>query len=161
MRAGRRSQIQRVSRSGVRGGLGSEAGSSVLEVALLLPVLVALLIGAVDFGKGYYLAIEVAAAAEAGALYGSQNWSDTSGMQSAALLDASDTPGVQATASYGCECSDGSSAIAICTTSPTCAVNVVNYVQVNTTANYTPIFPYPGIPSVFALKGASRLRSGH
>ena len=136
-------------------------GMSVLETALLLPMLVLMLMGAVDFGRGYYAAIEVASSAEAGALYGIQNSSDTAGMVKAAQLDAPDFTQLTATALYGCECSDGSSVTPACGTAPTCTYNVVNYVEVDTVLSYTPILPYPGIPSPIRLTGTSRLRSAH
>lgn len=137
-----------------------ERGASLVEFALLLPFLSLLLIGLIDFGRAYYLSIEVSNAAYAGALYGLQNSDDTVGMQNAALGDARDVPGITAAATYGCECSDGSNAVASCSSPPTCAVNVVNYVQVTTSATYKTLMPWPGIPSSFSLQGMARLRAG-
>ena len=140
----------------------SEQGDSLVEIAMLLPFLGLLLLGVIDFGRAYYLGIEVASAAEAGALYGSQNPTDTAGMQSAAITDAPDVPGMTATATIGCECSDGSSSQSPCpATPPTCAVNLVNYVQVTTTAIYTPMFRswvIPGLPSSITLHGSAKMR---
>src|SRR5271169_6845725 len=88
-----------------------EAGSSLIELALVLPVLFLLVLGVVDFGRAYYLAIEVSQAAHTAALYGSQNPSDTIGMQNAAVADAQDVPNFttsSVTAVFGCECADGS-----------------------------------------------------
>jgi len=140
----------------------SERGTSLVELALLLPVLGLLLLGVIDFGRAYYLSIEVQNAAEAGALYGSQNITDTAGMQSAATTDASDVPGMTATASVGCECSDGSSSQSPCpATPPSCAVNVVNYAQVTTSASYTPLFHtwiIPGLPASITLHGSAKVR---
>jgi Flp pilus assembly protein TadG len=144
-----------------RRGIEDEGGSSLLELSLILPMLVLILVGAVDFGKAYYLAIEISSAAEAGALYGTQNTADTSGMQAAAVMDAADVPGLAAVATRGCECSDGSGVVANCSSTPTCNVNVVNFVQVNTSAGYTPIFRYPGLPASITLTGYSRMRAGH
>ncbi len=138
----------------------SEAGTSLLETAFALPVFILLLLGAVDFGRAWYADIEVSSASEAGALYGVQNITDVAGMQAAATLDAADVASVSLVATYGCECSDGSSVTPSCTSTPTCSVNVVNYVQVTTSSTYTPIFPYPGIPTSFALSSTSRMRAG-
>lgn len=134
-------------------------GSSLIETALLLPVLLLLLVGAFDFGRAYYAALEVASAAEAGALYGVQYPSDAAGMIAAAKADATDITNFSSTAIYGCQCSDGSGTSAACGTRPTCSLNVVNYVEVDTTATYTPLLKYPGIPSTLALKGKARMRS--
>jgi hypothetical protein len=39
-------------------------------------------------------------------------------------------------------------------------MNVVDYVQVNTSASYSALFPYPGIPSPLILHGSARMRAG-
>jgi Flp pilus assembly protein TadG len=138
-----------------------ESGSSLVETAMVVPVLLLLLIGAVDFGRGYYSAIEVSSAAESGALYGVQFPSDTAGMVAAAKLDANELPSLQSAVTYGCECSDGTGVSANCGTEPTCNFNVVNYVEVDATATYVPILRYPGFPSPWVLKGTARMRSSH
>jgi Flp pilus assembly protein TadG len=140
--------------------LACEQGASLLEFALMLPFLALLLVGVIDFGRAYYVNVEVSNAAYTGALYGTQNHSDITGMQNAATGDAPDISGMTATATYGCECSDGTNAVVSCTSQPSCGVNVVNYVQVTTSATYKPIFPWPGIPSSLAMQGVARLRAG-
>jgi Flp pilus assembly protein TadG len=139
-----------------------EGGASLVEVALMLPFLGLLLLGVIDFGRAYYLSIEVQDAAEAGALYGSQNPTDAAGMESAAKADATNVSGMTATATYGCECSDGSGQQSPCpSTPPTCSVNVVNYVTVTTTATYTPLFHtwmWPGLPKSITLNGSAKMR---
>jgi Flp pilus assembly protein TadG len=143
----------------------SQDGGSLLETALVLPVLFLLMFGVVDLGWLYYLAIEVSEAANAAALYGSQNPQDTTGMQNAALADAQDLPNFTAssvTATYGCECSDASLPIANCASLPSCGTKtVVEYVQVTTTATYNVLFLYPGIPTSITLHGSARMRAGH
>ena len=142
--------------------LRGERGNSLVELALLLPFLLLLLVGVVDFGRAYYLLLEVASAAHAGALYGTQNPTDTANMQAAATLDAPDVPGITATATYGCECSDGTAASASCTATPSCTspATVVNYVQVDTSAAYTPWLTYPGVSLPSSLTGSARMRAG-
>ena len=136
----------------------SEEGSSLIEVAILMPLLVLILVGAVDFGQAYYVGIEVASAAQAGTAYGVMNSNDTAGMQTAAAIDASDVPVMTSVAAWGCECSDGTGASVSCTVTPSCGTNLVDYVDVTTTASFTPILRYPGVPSVFMLSGHSRMR---
>lgn len=141
--------------------LARERGESLLELALVLPFLVLLLLGAIDFGMAYYLDIEMGNAAYAGALYGSQNNTDTTGMQNAAIKDAANVKNMTVTASYGCECSDGTNAMPSCTKQPSgCSANAVNYVQVTTSATYQTLFPWPGIPSSFPMQGLAKLRAG-
>jgi Flp pilus assembly protein TadG len=137
------------------------SGTSIVETALVLPFLVLILAGAFDFGQAYYAAIEVANAAEAGAQYGLQNVTNLTGMQNAAKIDAADLQHTRAVATYGCECSDGSGSVALCTSSPTtCTYNIVNYVQVVVAATYRPTLRYPGAPASIPLSSTVRLRAG-
>jgi len=140
----------------------SERGASLVEMSLIVPFLGLLLLGVIDFGRAFYLSIEVQNAAEAGALYGSQNPTDTTGIESAATTDAPDVSGMTVTTSSGCECNDGTLSASPCPTpAPACPVNVVNYVQVTTAATYTPwlhTWLIPGLPSSMNLKGSAKLR---
>jgi len=139
----------------------AEQGASLVELAMVVPFLFLLLIAAVDFGRMYFLAIEVAGAAEAGATYGSQHPSDTAGMKVAAQNDAPDVPNlVVNTPTYGCECSDGTLFSASCATTPSCTHNVVYRVTVTVTASYTSMIPWTGIPSTINLSNTATMRSG-
>ena len=133
----------------------------MVELALLTPLLLLLLAGSIDMGRACYAAIEVSAAANAGAEYGTQKPNDTSGMQNAALLNSPNLSGLTSTASWGCECSDGTSASASCSTAPTCNATVVNYVVVTTSMTYIPTLGLPGLPKSLVLKGSARLRAAH
>jgi hypothetical protein len=137
----------------------NEEGNSVLETALVLPVLVLMLAVAVDLGRAFSAAIATTSAAQAGAMYGEQHPTDVAGMLAAARLDAGSSLTIVPTAQYGCECSDGSSAKSGCSSEPSCPFNSVYYVQLNTTTLYTPIVPYPGIASGFQLYGKARIRA--
>jgi Flp pilus assembly protein TadG len=148
-------------------GAGSERGSSLVEFGLMIPVLGLLLLGVVDMGRAFYLSIEVSNAAYAGARYGSQNYTDTTGMQNAAIADATDVAGLTATATYGCVCSQStttSSGNNKCTSPPTCTGNgnwVVYYATVTTSATYTPLFTHwPGLPTSIPLGGSATIRAG-
>lgn len=140
--------------------LRDQHGASLIEVALVMPILILILLGVVDFGRAYYLSNEVVGAAHAGAVYGSQYPADTTGMVTAATANAPDVPGLTATASYGCECSDGSGASTDCVSVPSCSTNVVYYAKVKASVAYTPWFPWPGIPSSIAIADAVEMRSG-
>ncbi len=139
--------------------ISSEAGNSLVETGLFVPLLLLLLMGVADFGRAYYLAIEVAGAAHAGAVYGAQNITDTTGMQNAAKLNSPDVSGLVATGTWGCECSDGTASSASCAITPTCSVNVVYYAKVITTVTYHPIMPWQGINSSMILTGSTTMRS--
>jgi Flp pilus assembly protein TadG len=138
----------------------SESGASLIELALVMPVLLLFLFGVVDFGRAYFLQLEVAGAADAGAVYGSQFPTDASGITSAAQMDAPDVPGFTTTSSWGCECSDGTSVTPSCGSAPSCSINLVYYVTVKASATYHPLFPWPGIPSPMSLYASTTMRSG-
>lgn len=145
--------------------LQDEHGASLVELALLLPMLVLLLLASVDIGRACYLAIEIAGAARAGAIYGSRNPTDTTGMTTVAQDDAPDVPNVSAgTPVYDCECADGSnptSASACSVTPPACSngLNWVYKVTVTVTGTYTPVMPWPGIPSSMNFSSTASMRS--
>jgi Flp pilus assembly protein TadG len=135
-------------------------GSSFVELALMLPILMLLFVPAVDIGRAYFTAIEVTSAAQAGTDYGIKNPSDVSGMETASLKGATNLTTLSSTATYGCECSDGTSAVATCNSTPSCTYNYVNYVDVVTTATYVPTFNYPGLPSSLKISRETRMRVG-
>jgi Flp pilus assembly protein TadG len=135
-------------------------GGSLIESALVLPIFMLLIFAAFDFGSAYYQSIKVASAAHAGSTYGLQNPQDVNGMENAALVGVSNVPGMTANATYGCECSDGTSAVASCTTTPSCTSNYVTYVDVTTNSTFQPLFDFPGIPTSFTIGAESRLRVG-
>ncbi len=136
-----------------------DGASSLIECALFLPMVIVLLLGSVDFGRAFYVNLEIEAAAEAGALYGVQNPSDTSGMQAAAALDAPDINLLSSVATYGTECSDGTMITAANSAVPSCSVNAVTYVEVTTSMTYKPYFTYPGMGATWSLASKVHLRT--
>lgn len=160
--------LKRETKSFIRDGSdrSRQRGASLLEVAFVLPVLLLLSIGAVDFARAYYLGIEVASAARAGAQYGAQNpgtYSDTAGMISAAKADAADVATWSSvTAVWGCMCSDGTGQSASCSSAPSCGSGTqqVNYVTVSAQATYTPLIPWPAIPSTITLSNTVTYQAG-
>jgi Flp pilus assembly protein TadG len=150
--------IERLQRSGAT-LVRCECGSSLVEFAMVLPLLLLLVLGAIDFGRAYYLSIEVANAARAGVQYGVRNSSDTAGMQTAAESDAPDVPNMTATSAVGCECADGSNSMSPCSSPPTCVGNPVGFVEVTTNATYTPVIPWPGVPVSIPMNGQAKMRT--
>jgi len=141
--------------------LGDESGAGLVELAFVLPLFPLLLFGAVDFGRAFYLSVEVAGAAQAAAVYGAQNPTDTTGMQTAAQEDAPDVPNLSVgTPTYGTECSDGTNYTASTSVMPSCPGTTAVYrVNVKVTATYSPWFPWPGIPSSIQLGSSASMRS--
>lgn len=143
-----------------RATLSDSEGGSFVELALILPVFLLIIVPAVDIGRFLYASIEVTSAVQAGAAYGIQNPTDVSGMEGASTAGASNLSNVTATATYGCECSDGSSASDSCALTPTCSYNYVNYVDVTATVPYTTTFSYPGFSPSTKISREIRLRVG-
>ena len=140
-------------------------GSALVELALITPILTALLIGAIDIGRAGYVGVEVQNAAHAGAEYGSLNPSNTAGITSAAQQSAPNVLNLSVSPpTWGCECSDGSSYSAQCVATPSCVANntrgsnVVHKVTVTTSAVYKTLAPWPGIPSSLTLYGSATMR---
>jgi Flp pilus assembly protein TadG len=154
----------------------SERGQSLLEVALVTPLLLALLVGTIEFGRYTYLSILVANAARTGAAYGAQSLPqsvDATAIQTAANNDFQNNGPSTATlaitggapdgtyVSCGCD-SGGTITSAICLTTPnptagTCASgHWVVMVSVKATATFNSLFTYPGIPqSITVVKTAT------
>jgi Flp pilus assembly protein TadG len=140
-----------------------ENGASLVELALVFPLFILLMLGCVDFGRAYYLAIEVAGAAHSAAVFGSKNPADTGGMKVAAQDDAPNVPNLTVnTPTYGCECADGSSYSANCATTPTSCPNnigVVYRVNVTVSATYTPILTLPAVGNSLTFTSTASMRS--
>lgn len=133
-----------------------DSGQSLVEFAVALPFLLLLLAGGIDFGRYMYDGIELGNGARAGAQYGSQSHEtelDVSGMKRAATTDAQALSGAVGSAS-SCQCGGGITTSTPCVAPPayTCpADHVVEYVNVNLTATFTPLFQIPGLPSSLTI----------
>lgn len=57
-----------------------EKGQSIVEIALLLPVLLLMLMGLLDFGRVYYVMVALNDAAQEGAAYAASRPNDTTGI---------------------------------------------------------------------------------
>ncbi len=137
----------------------AEAGQALVELALTMPLLALLLLGAAELGRLAYAAIETSNAARAGVQYGAQNHitaSDYAGMQVAATNDSPNVPGLTATAIHFCGCSDGTPST--CSTGDCAGARILEYVQVNTSTTFDPLVYCPGLPRTFTVNGQSIMR---
>src|SRR3989442_3266242 len=131
----------------------AERGSAIIEMTLLMPFILLLLMGTIDFSRIFYTALAVSHAARAGAQYGaysnvsSQN---TAGMRQAALdaaQDDIDTSSLTVTATSFCRCTvDGITLTVLATCTSACANSRQVYVQVTTSKTFQTLWNYPGIP---------------
>lgn len=147
--------------------LRGESGAALIELAFLTPLFLVLLLGAFDFGRAFYLEMGLASGAQAGALFGSQYPTDTTGIStvtSSNVPSGSDLTVNSPTVAYGCECSDGSNYAASsssCTaTCKAAGLDEVCRVDVTVTGTYTPLFPWPGLPSSMTFTSKASMRGG-
>ena len=158
-------RLSSISRRAVRKLRGGHAGQSALELALIAPFLALLLVVAADLGRVFYLSIAVNNAASAGVHFAAQegNANDTTGMETAACNDFGISPlatcqkTLALTPTSFCECPNGSSPGAQVACTSTCA-DLRVYAQLTTTASFSTLLPYPGIPSVPSVNGLAVMR---
>ena len=143
--------------------VAADQGSALVELAVALPVLVLLLLGAADFARVFSTSIALTDAARAGAQYGAYSLArstDTGGMQSTAQA-AVNVSGVAASASRSCYCApDNGSAFTAAACSATCTSSQHLLVTVSVTASktFTTSSQLPGIPSSIALSRTATMR---
>lgn len=119
-----------------------QKGSSVVEFALILPVLMIALMGLVDYGMMVFANNELENAARTGAQYalqGPTTADDDAGIEAAARAALSDDTGVTVAISRACLCPDGTATAC----SDTCTADELEpgrYVTVNMRLDFTPIF---------------------
>lgn len=147
----------------------SQAGQTLLELALLLPIFLVLLMGMFDLGRYMYIYILVGNAARAGAAYGAQSLAqsaDTTGIQTAAQNDYQNNGGVSALTvnssfSCGCDVAGAAPTSVACTGTGagTCASgHWVVTLSVTASGTYSALFPYPGIPASISVSDTATVR---
>jgi Flp pilus assembly protein TadG len=144
-----------------------QRGLALVELALATPLLMLLLVGIIEVGRFAYFSILVGNAAQAGAQYGAgslTNALDVAGMQSAALNDGQNVPGLTVASpapSSFCQCYNGTTTTTIACSQTSCPLagyhrNV--YVQVTTRGSFTPLFNYPGLPGSLTVTRTVTMR---
>jgi len=142
-----------------KAALADESGNALVELALGVMLCMTLMLGAGEFGRLAYAAIEISNAAHAGAQYGAQTHttaSDNTGMQTAATQDGPDVTGLSATSSHFCKCSDGTAST--CKATDCSTSRIIEYVQVNTSGTVDPKIYVPGLPKTYTLTGTAVMR---
>ena len=139
-------------------GRRSESGSAFIELGLMFPMLLLILVGAIDFARVFFADIALTNAAEVGAMYGARSVTGSSNltsMQNAAVADAADLTGVTATATQYCTCGSGASH-----TCPVSCSGTTAHTFVSVSASYTfvPAIPFPGIPSSIPMTRTAVMR---
>jgi hypothetical protein len=151
--------------------LGSERGTQMVELAVLLPFLVLVLLGATDFARASYYAITITNAARSGAQYAAHNAAsaiNTAGIVAAAELEAQNLPirvedgenigSITVTSSIFCKCPGGTAPVS-CTVGA-CGGSAAKelYTSVTASRTFATLFDYPGIPSEIDLSRNATMR---
>jgi Flp pilus assembly protein TadG len=148
-----------------RKSLRSDSGTSLIEFALVAPVLMFMLIGLIEVGRYAFLSIVAANAARAGVQYGAQDLAhaaDTNGIKNAALQDGLNlsnwtASGGGVTGQYLCSVNGG--ALQTCTTGTSGPpANTIYYVSVQVTGTFKSLMSYPGIPTNIPVSGKAVMR---
>jgi Flp pilus assembly protein TadG len=146
----------------VRSRLGlPEHGQSIVELALVIPVLLLLLVGIIEVGRFAYYSILVANAARAGAQYGAQSLTtaaDTTGITTAGQNDGQNVTGLTVTSIQQCGC-NGASLGGVCPATGCAAPDhPLVYVQVTATGVFDPLFSYPGVSNQITVTSVEKMR---
>src|SRR5215469_11041993 len=150
--------------------LGDNSGQSLVEMAFLFPVLLLLFLGAAEYGRLWYIGIEVTNAAHAGVEYGSQNRitaQDTTNIQQVSLNEETDlinknvnSSGVL-TALTTSSISVQQACASVYSATPTACSptnNLIEYVQVNTQVTVASLFSSYGFGGTHTLHGSAIMR---
>ena len=142
-----------------------EKGSALVELALSLPLLFLFVLGAAEFARLAYAAIEVSNAAHAAAIYAASSQTavtDTTGINNAAAADAMNMLGGDAVSvtsvTTACTCSNPAYTPTSCSDNTTCFTNnaaMITTVTVKTKSTYSPLISTPGGALTFNLYGKS------
>jgi Flp pilus assembly protein TadG len=140
-----------------------EAGQSILEIALVIPIFILMFCGMVDLGRWIFFGIEISSAARAAVQYGALNRitaADTVGMTQAAKSDTPDIAGLTVTPRPFCQCSNAPGANAVCVLNSCPNNRLILFLEVDTSAQYVPWARYPGIASSITVNSKAVMRVG-
>lgn len=136
-------------------------GAISVELALLSPILLLLLLGAIDFGRILHEQLRLTNGARAGAQFAIENLGTSAvltGIEEAVVRDAQ-VPADQLTiaASKACTCPSG--ATAVCTSTCSDGLPPRMHVEVTVQRDFELWFYYPGLSSPIALSETATMRA--
>jgi hypothetical protein len=139
----------------------TQRGQSVVEVALMTPLLLLLLVGTIEIGRYAYYVIEVSSAARAAVQYGAQSLADSKdlvGITQAAQKDAPEVPDIDVSATNQCACSNSPANLVGCPARGCAPGHGLVFLKVETAADIRPLFRYPGLSATFPARGHAIMR---
>jgi Flp pilus assembly protein TadG len=144
----------------LRSNRKNRKGTSILELALISPLLLLMVAGAADFGRVFYHAITLANAAGTGAFYGAQSpikSTDYKGIREVAQSDAADLGAIDVNTNLFCNCPDGTQVDCLVGSCPGYGAPRV-YVKTQTSESFRPMVRCPGIPNPVKVGRTAYLR---
>lgn len=117
---------------------GDADGNIAVELALVLPVLLAILAGLSDLGRGILASSKLSSAVRAGLDYAQTYPDDGSGIQ-AVVIAAAAGDAVSVTTTSVCECANG--VAGVCSTQCSDGTLPGTYLRIAASQNFSPIFP--------------------
>ncbi len=141
----------------------SEAGTAMVELAVVLPVLILLAIGVMDYGRVFFTSIAVSNAARAGAEWGAQrlgvNSDKFTEMADFAKLEGAQAGTINVTANRTCRC--GVTEVP-CSTTADCGGGYgppAEFVNVTASKSVPLLIRYPGLRSSIDISRTATFRS--
>jgi Flp pilus assembly protein TadG len=140
-----------------------ERGAALVELALATPLLAVLIVGAVDFARIFYLAMQVTNAARAGAQYGSTStlpFVAANVKTKAESASPQIAPYTVATPVESCFCmtNTGGSTAQTCTVACGSGTHKAVFITVTASKAFSPVMRFPGIPSSLTITRTVTLR---
>jgi len=142
------------------------AGQSLVEFVLIVPLLVILLVGAIEIGRLAYYAIAVTNASRAAVQFGAQNYAtagNTTGIKQAAVDDFG-SPMLSpdnVTKSFFYTWEDGTPADCDNIDCNATGNRFIPYLKVTTQLQLMSLIGFPGLPASFVLNGEADMRIGN
>jgi Flp pilus assembly protein TadG len=147
-------------RHGVAELADDRRGAAILEFALMLPVIVALLVGMVDYGALAYQTMQVSAAAHAGAEYVLHYGWNATAVQTAVTSATSLTVTASPAPQLQTACVTGGAVVVTAGTSCPSGAAAGSYVLVSAQASFSPIIAWSSfaMPSTIAARAMIRIQ---
>ncbi len=149
-----------VCRKFCRGLLTEQHGTAAIDLAIMLPVLIAMTFGLVDYSSALLQQTQVENAAQRGLQYALARGFDSSAMSNvitrstgSAVISATPAP------SKFCGCPGGQGIVSVaCSDVCSDGLRAGTYVSASAAATYVPYVALPFIPASFALQSTSTAR---
>ena len=153
-------RLQAGSNVGLVRRLRSRSGGAALELAVVMPVLILIAIGVMDYGRVFFTSVAVSNAARAGAEWGAQGNAEAmqqANIENFAKLDGAEASPITVTSQTICRC--GATTVG-CTSTCSGGYGAPRvFVEVTASKSVTLLLPYPGLPSSISISRTATFRA--